>query len=449
MSNGLLDGTSGNFGEDLDFGLSLANTGASASTLAALRTGIDAGVASYAATNAAAAAKAAWFYEAAGADPKHAGVGSTDLITPVEAAVDDSTGEFGTDGGNQGLAVLALEGASSSETANATQFLLSEQCGDGGWAWGTGCAYGTDLFDTVPAVLALAPQRGTSPAVDSALDAGIAYLKSQQAADGAFSQVVYDDDYNPIGTEKDTNDTGLAGWALGAAGATDAAQKAASWVAAHQIAPDCGTRQADAGAIMWTDAQFATGVNDTTRDTAIYAGAQALAGLAYLPASTPSVTAPTGFIKAGSPTSVTVTGLRAGETACLSGGSAPVKVTGPGAVTVTAPAGTATRTLTLTSLGATPTVMVKALGAAKLKVKAKPKVERGKKLKVKVTGLAAGEKVKVKLGKKRLGTDIANAAGKAKVKAKLTKKAKIGKVKVKAIGQFADRVGKKKIKVTR
>jgi hypothetical protein len=109
----------------------------------------------------------------------------------------------------------------------------------------------------------------------------------------------------------------------------------------------------------------------------------------------------------------------------------------------------ATRTLRVSALGTTGATTVKALAGAKLKLTGKAKVKRGKKLTVTVSGLAAGEKVAVKLGKKSFGTATANAGGKAIVRSKVAKKTKVGKVRLSVTGQFANRNGSRTIKVTR
>jgi len=443
-TDGLLNGSSSNFGENLDFGLSLANTGASSTILARLTSAIDGKVKTYAEDGAAQAAKAAWFYESIGSDPTHAGTDSINLITPVEEAVDDTTGAFGTDGANQTLAVLALRGASSSEADKAAAYLEGMQCADGSFAYNNDCTYGGDVFDTAYAVLALAGRDDASTVLGKA----ITYLESQQQTDGGVLGYATNAQGEWVLTE-DANDTGLAGWAFEATGETDSAKKAAGWLTAHQIAPDCGKRGKDAGALMWTQDQYATGVTEDNRVNAIYSSAQALAALTVVPAATPLISAPKSFVKAGSTVSVKVSGLNAGEVACLSGGAAPVKITGPGAHTVKAPAGTANRALKLVALGSTPSTTIKVLGAKKLGIGSVAKVKRGKKLTVTVSGLAAGEKVTVRFAGRAFGSGVATKAGKLTLSKKVAKTIRAGKRVLTVTGQFADRTGSKKIKVTR
>jgi len=468
LSGGLLEGNgaaSSGFGFNLDLGLGLARTGASPSLASTLRGGIDAGLATYV-TNHTRAAKTAWYVATAGGDPRSAGATHLDLIAPIESDLNAETGVFldseggpyATAGAYQSWAVLALRGAGSTKTGLATDALVGIQCSPtastpGAWAYGD-CTYGGDVLDTVYALLALAPVQGTSDAIDDAIDAGVSYLASQQAADGSFSTcTVYGGapDYACELTEADANDTGLAGWAFGSVGATAQAAKAATWIVNHQIVslPGCGAAKAGNGALMWTAAQYAKGLDDDTLPNAVNATAQALGALAFLPATTPRVTAPTAYVAARSQVKVSVSGLRAGQQACLTGGTAAVKATANGTATVTTPAGTATRTLTLTTVGGTATAQVKVLGAATVKVTAGSKVKRGKKLTVTVRKLAAGERVTVKLGKKKLGTAVASKAGVAKVRGKVAKSAKAGKTKVTVTGQFANRTGKTTVKVTR
>ena len=86
------------------------------------------------------------------------------------------------------------------------------------------------------------------------------------------------------------------------------------------------------------------------------------------------------------------------------------------------------------------------LGTAELSVKsAKAQVKRNKRVKVTVKGLAAGEKVTLKVAGKKA------AAGKAGAKGTFTAKVKVGrktgKAKLKAVGQFKNRSGATTVKV--
>jgi hypothetical protein len=133
---------------------------------------------------------------------------------------------------------------------------------------------------TAYAILNLLDQRST-PAVSTAISKAVAWLKSTQKNDGSFVGGVSTDTPN-------ANSTGLAGWALGEAGATTEARKAARWVYAHQL-----HRGPDAGAIAYDDtalkAVTAKGIDDASIGQWRTATAQALPALAYLPLPASSV----------------------------------------------------------------------------------------------------------------------------------------------------------------
>jgi hypothetical protein len=89
---------------------------------------------------------------------------------------------------------------------------------------------------------------------------------------------------------------------------------------------------------------------------------------------------------------------------------------------------------------------VRVLAAKKLTVKvAKTKVKKNKTNKVTVSGLDAGESVKVIYAGKTVKTGKANAAGVYKATVKVGKKT--GKKKVKVVGAFTNRAGSKTFRV--
>lgn len=392
-------------------------------------------------------AAATAFYSYVG-DPRDAS--GVDLVSRLESHVDDATGQlttaWGVDYFNQSSAVLALDRSESHEAAAATEFLLDGRCADSGWGYDDGTACHPDADTTAVALIALSEQLDDERVAAETAEAA-AWLKTQQAADGSFGHT----DFTPY----NANSTGLAGWALAQLGEADAARAAAVWVRAHQltgVGPCEQAASSDAGAIAHNDADLAAaardGIADFERSIFVRAAAQALPVLALAPAAEGelSLVGARGFVRAGSATKVTVTGVAPGERACLTGGKAAVTVTGSGQATVTTKAGTGVRTLTLATADGSATTTVSVLGKAKLKVKAAKKtVTKGKKVKVTVTGLAASEKVKVQLRGKKVAKGKANAKGKFAAKVKVGKKT--GKAKLTAVGQFANRKGSAKIRV--
>lgn len=190
----------------------------------------------------------------------------------------------------QSYAVQGLAAAHSPLADSATAYLLEQQCDDG-WFRVTFTADRTapdqscagdktatpDVDATAFAALALASLDEPDAAARSALDKAVAWLGTQQAADGSFQAA------QPKVANADS--TGMAGWALGTAGDTDAAGKAATWVAQHQLG--CGAKTA-AGAVAYDDSGLAQlkakGITVANEGQTRLATAQALPVLQWLPA---------------------------------------------------------------------------------------------------------------------------------------------------------------------
>lgn len=424
------------YGANLDFGISLAATGqVPSAALTKISDGIDATVADYvgdinAPANAGKVAHAAYYYAVTGGDASDAGDANLDLAAALATQVDDATGQLGSTDTvyNQVWAVFALHELGSGEADKARDFLVGQRgpAPTDGWGYESG-GWNTDVDATSWAVQALAPWQSNS-AVKTAIDAGVASLRAMQKPSGGI-------DAGFLGVN--ANSTGLAAYAFGLTGHQTEASAAASWVAAHQVVdlPACGAAGPNAGAIAYDDASFGGGVTADELDQVGPATAQALEGLAYLPAAKPSL--PT-FVDAGTTATVPLQGARPGQQVCVTGLGAPQRLTAPTSATFTVPAATADHVVTLTYLGGSTVTTLKALDAKKLKVKVAAKIKAKKKATIKVKGLAAGESVTVRIGK-RTATGTANANGVAKVQIKVKKK---GKAKVKVVGQFPDRKGK-------
>lgn len=396
-----------------------------------------------------------------------AAVGGLDLVTTLEGRVTASGritdqsgyGDYANSIG-QAFAAQALTRAASSLADEATAFLIDQQC-DAGWfrlyfdGTDTGCDDATDSPDTdvtAYAVLALLPQQ-SDPAIASAIDSAVGWLVSSQAADGSHA--------GGTATEaSNANSTGLAAQALGEAGRTAAAAQAAAWVAGRQVlggACDSTKLTTESGAIAYDDLALTSGRADGLDDTVgqwRLATAQAAPGLAYLPATTATLTAPA-FVKAGSATTITAGGLAATERACLAGNGAATALTGNGTVTATLGAGA--HTFTLSRLGKPASTTVTALAPATFAVDAGNKVRLKRRLTVVVGGLTVGEQVTVTFRGRPVASGIAAAGGiftaSFKVTRKLVKKGRSGalvkKGKLVVTGQFADRSGTATVKVKR
>ncbi len=410
----------------IDFGIGLARSGADATLLTDVIAGIDGVVSEYIGTEGDTAksgrvAKAAVFYALA-ANPKDVGAEHLDLITRLEGDVEPSgrlIPSFGdADYFGQASAVLALDLAASSEAGPATDFLIAGQCDSGAAAGGWGyfdtfsdpVACVPDVDTTSLAIAALAGQ--VDPDAQDAVSRGVTWLLTQQAANGSLGK----NDYLPY----NANSTGLAAWALSEAGADGAAAKAATWLRAHQLTGLFCDRSlvAEAGMIAYSDEALSSDLSAGlgNRNEAISATAQAFPSLAFVPAPTSAlaIKAPA-FVKAGTPVTLTSTGLAAGERGCASIAGKSVTVVGVSQPrsAVAMPKGTKAYTAALrTADGALVTTRVVALAPKTLPVARRSfLVRRGGYQVVRVTGLVRGEYVAVRYGTRLIATGKASSLG--------------------------------------
>lgn len=270
----------------------------------------------------------------------------------------------------QSFAVRALTVAGSSRAADATGFLLDQQCNAGFFrasltadkaSVGQGCVDGThtgSIDTTALAIINLLDTPGASTTAKGAAALAATWLKGQQAADGSFTAG------GPEGYN--ANSTGLAAWALAEAGHDGAATKAATWLRGLQVAdlaPCVTTLAPENGAIVYkaedlTAGRAAGALSVPVRERTRRATAQALPALANVPVGAAvSLSAPSTAVEK-STVSVTVTGLGAGEPGCVNLGGQAKSVTGTGVpvvVTFTLPAGVTTHTFHLATLAGSST----------------------------------------------------------------------------------------------
>lgn len=446
LDGGLL---SANVSTTMDFGLSMLQTGTDTpERLSDILAGVDAGLEDYldtAYSRPASTAKAAYFYAAAGADPTDAA--GLDLVADTETNVDDATGQIG-DGTvfSQVWAAFALDAVNSDEAPTARAALIDGQCEDSG-AWGFACDGGLDLDYTAYSVVALLPHVDSDPESAAAVENAVNWLIDEQGPNGEFGESQY--------TPDNTNSTGLVAWALGEAGEAEAAADAAAWVADHQIAlpARCPTSplSLDQGGIAYDDQAvrdgLARGIDAADESLWTLAGAQALAGLSHLgerPASAATLTAPTGYVRAGTTISVEVAGLRPGLQACLTGAGRPQWVVGSETVRTTLPRGTARHVVRLNHTDGAATRTVQALGRARFKVRVPARIKAKRKARVVVAGLAPREVTTVRVGKRKV-TRRASATGRLVVRFRAPR-AK-GRLRVAVVGEFRDRTGGARFRV--
>lgn len=459
--DGVFDSGFDALGSTIDFGLSLRQTDPESPTLATLREGVEGALESYIGTaeepQSGRIAKAAYFFQELGVDIAEQDVAGVDLLDRLESVVGDD-GRLGSyeDVYGQSFAAAALHAAGSAEADAATDALVGFRCEGAGWGYddfSSGeCVSAAD--GTAYTLLALLPQADgaeADPEVVTAVDGAVAWLEDNQKTDGGFG----DWGVNNNGTTSEANGTGLAAWALGAAGETAAAERAAGWIADHQLARPAGCATSpvpgEEGALAYDDSNIESaitnGITETDLGTWTFAGAQALAGLSHLgerPASAATLSAPTGYVHAGTPISVKVTGLRPGLQACLTGAGRSQWVVGSETVRTTLPRGTARHVVRLTHADGATSRTVQALGRARFKVRVPARIKAKRKARIVVAGLAPREVTTVRVGKRKV-TRRASATGRLVVRYRAPR-AK-GKLRVSVVGEFRDRTGGARFRV--
>lgn len=223
--------------------------------------------------------------------------GGVDLVERLESVTDDASGEIAdvSDFGNfanvlgQAFAVQGLATADSSEASAARDFLLDQQCANGSFRlyFKDPCTADTDA--TSAAVIALIEARsqgltGTAGAIDDA----VGWLRTTQQGNGSFGGG------DPTTSAPNTNSTGLAARALGLAGRTTQAGKAAAWIRKLQVTPGSGPLSGEVGAVARNAEALAAGkadgITEATTDEWRRATTQAVLGLVYAQRSAKTVT---------------------------------------------------------------------------------------------------------------------------------------------------------------
>ncbi|NYJ00623.1 hypothetical protein HNR19_001321 [Nocardioides thalensis] len=443
--------TSDEAGEAIDYGLAVAATDGPAEVLTSLTNGLNGVLADFlppadpapSQWTAINVAMAADYYATVDAIPP----AETDLFNRFAGMVDDTTGQFGPSAWpySQAYAVNALRNRNSAELEEARDFLLEAQCENGAWGFDTSCAAGTlDIDGTALAVLALLPDAELA-AVGPAVESAIAWMKTQQRADGGFGNW----GVNTGGTTSSGPSSGLAGWALGAAGETAIAGEAAVWIRNHQAAAvtGCATLlDAESGAVAFDgdgyDEGTTEGIGDAVRGSWLNSTAQAYGALTFLPEHTDhlGLGVPL-YLDGGSTHRFVVSGLREGERACFKIGKKRTWVRGNahGKATVNAQVPDRTGFIGVTAAtaddGAGGETAV--LAAKRVPFDLKDRVRRGGKQVVEVRGLHSGERVVVRYDGAKVAGGKAATDGTFRASFPVGRKA--GAHKVKVVGQFADR----------
>ncbi|NPC95656.1 cell wall anchor protein [Nocardioides sp. zg-DK7169] len=424
-----------------------------------------------------ATAKAAVLALAADRDPRR--FGGRDLVAELESVTTDSGpatgrivdrstfGDYANTLG-QAYAVRALEAARSSEAVAATAYLLDQQCAAGFFRLELGTVEARDqTCDGAPdaeadtdvtalAVLSLLPQRDDEdvrPHLTSALD----WLRRNQRGDGSFGGGVATEAAN-------ANSTGLAGWALGEAGRTKAAARAAGWVRGLQLAHTgaCAPyRAGDLGAIAYDvaglDTVTASGVAEL-RDQVRRASAQALPALTWAPGRVDAFPvppmAPPRFHRAGTRVSVRLGPLAPGEPVCvtMAGTRRQVRADQAGAATalIKLPARTATYAVRAVAPSGTLKPVpsrLRTLAATSPVLRVGARLTRGRTVQVRVRGLAAREPALLRFRGTVVARGTSNAAGRWTPRVRVTGKA--GQARLVVRGAFADRTRSVTVRVVR
>jgi hypothetical protein len=431
-----------------------------------------------------ATSKLATAVRAAGQDPTSFGgqnlVGYVDgFVTadgPQKGRASDVSTKYGDNSNTlgQSYAVQVLAAAGNPKAKDATDYLLKQQCANGGFrtfefteavpdpmypipaidlVCGEGPTADDDELSVDTTSLALQTLLTAKSAGVTGLDDDIAdaasWLKSVQAADGSFQD---------RGTAN-ASSTGYAAAALAAVGENVAADSAASWLEGRQVTDTFaqGTPlAAELGAIapdQETLVQGRTeGITAAERIRWVIATAQGALGLdARLPA-TFAVSAPGGYLQGGKPATVVVAGLSKGEkfSVQIAGGAnvaGRADTSGRGTVVIALPTATGVKTVTATGARGTRTgaTSVSVLGARKFPTKVKSSVKKNKRQTLRVSGLAAGEKVTVRYRGKTIRTAKATSKGTYSYSFKVG--VSKGKKTVWVKGAFANRSSSKSFKV--
>ncbi|SDC70907.1 prenyltransferase/squalene oxidase repeat-containing protein [Nocardioides lianchengensis] len=451
------------YGLTVDLGFALDAVGSQGAKLTAVTDALVANIGNYAFSGGA-RAKLASFLVAQG----RTGASITELVTALEGNVSEEAGIVGrlvdADPNDynspltQAYAASALDLAGSDEAAAARTFLLAQQCDEGFFRQDfsakdaadqtcDGAATTTPSVDSTGLAVLMLQSQKDEPVVAAAIESAVAWLISQQADNGSFGG--------------NANSTGLAGWAMGVAGATDYAADAASWLRAHQLA-NAGAcvpfATKDSGAVTLDDLGFANAkagaLDAVDNSVATRASTQAVPALLWADGGNamgkPSVDATAKLVRAGSQQPVTLTGAP-GDTLCVSAAGARTLVTlpatGTARSTVTLPARTARTAVSVVDAGGqTASVTIRGLAGLKVRFATATKVRKGKRVVVKVRGLAAGESITVAFRGKKVVTTKANASGRKTVRFRATK---LGRAKLVVRGEFANRRGTKVVTVTR
>ncbi len=222
----------------------------------------------------AATAKLLTFASARNLNPRD--VGGADLVAQLRSLEAD-TGQFvdQSEWGDysntlgQSFALIGLERAGINPSTASVDFLLQQQCADGGFSleFKDGCVSDPDA--TSLAVQALDVVGGNDAAVQRAAD----YLESRQGADGGIGGGVATEGVN-------ANSTGVAAVAFAVTGRTEARAEALAYL--RTLTFGCDT-PALAGAIAYNRADFdaavALGADAQPDGTITRATAQAVLGL--------------------------------------------------------------------------------------------------------------------------------------------------------------------------
>lgn len=491
LSDGLLSYPT-EFGDYTDYGLSidtalgLAALGGHEATVGSISDALEAQLENYitgeafgdaGSTYAGPAGKALVLAQTAGEDgTTYGGENLVERVESVVATTPPITGriqdvsQYG-DYANvlgQSYVVQSLAAAGSARAADATAFLLQQQCSAGFFrlyltedkgAVDQSCDGGTaetsapDTDATAIAVLALQGQ-AADPVVGAALDRAEAWLLEAQRANGSFGG-------GPSTEAPNANSTGVAGWALGATGHVEAAEAAAGWLRRLQavnVGGCDGWAIGDLGAVAYdADAKAAAaaaGITDQTLGQWLRAGAQAVPALQWAPAlgTERHLVVSPDYVRAGQVTRVGIIGADPGESLCVTRGNASfagvANKVGEASIKVLLPGGTRTHVLTgQDEVGEVGSAEVKALGKLTVPFRIRNNVARGDQQVVRVSGLAPGELVRVRFRGDQVDAGQANDRG--AWTGRFTAKRPLGEAKVTVFGQFRNRTASQTFTITK
>jgi hypothetical protein len=180
----------------------------------------------------------------------HTFSGTQSLIDAINASYDAKTGHYGQDVIGHAFAILGLKAAGQEVPTQATQFLISTQAADGGWAFGGDTKAGESDTNTTAVVLQALTAVNAQQDNGIVIKKGVIYLFNQRNADGGYPY----QQGGQFGSESDVNSTAYVAQAWIALG---------NWTVANEALNYLRNMQKPSGAFQWKKSEPADNAGAT------------------------------------------------------------------------------------------------------------------------------------------------------------------------------------------